>query len=296
VVLASRSQPEERRLSTVHVDSVDGVRLAVHELGGRAESPPLLVSHATGFHARCYQPVANHLAGRFRVWGVDHRGHGASTIPPGWQVDWSRFGVDTVRVVETIAPGGGLVGVGHSMGGAALLMAAHSRPELFDRLVLFEPIATPPSTSDLAGVDMRELPIVQGAMRRRRTFPSRPDALVNYREKPPLSSMVPEALWNYVEYGFRDAMGDDSEPCVELCCAPRYEAEIFMGGRDNGVWELLPEIETPCIVVGGVVLERQPSSNTESIADHLPNGKYVLAADQTHFGPFSHPAELAALV
>ena len=278
------------------VDSVDGVRLAVHELAGDSSLPPLLVSHATGFHARCYQPVADELAERFHVWGVDHRGHGASTIPADWIVDWSRFGVDTVRVAETVAPDGGLVGIGHSMGGASLLMAAHARRDLFDRLVLFEPIATPPVTSDLAGIDRRQLPIVQGALRRRRTFPSRADAVANYAEKPPLSLMEPAALQNYVEYGFRDAVDDAGHSLVELCCEPEYEAEIFMGGRDNGVWELLSEIETSCIIVGGEVLERQPSSNTEAVADRLPNGKYVLEAHQTHFGPFSHPAELAALV
>lgn len=280
---------------TGRIDSVDGVELAVHELAGDATRPPLLISHATGFHAHCYQPLADQLAGRFHVWGVDHRGHGASTLPPDWVVDWSRFGIDTVLVAETIAPDGGVVGVGHSMGGASLLMAAHARPELFDRLILFEPIAMPPATSDLARLDMRELPIVQAALGRRRTFSGRREAVDNYSRKPPLSLMVPDALWNYVEYGFRDAV-DDGQPVVELCCDPRYEAEIFVGARDNGVWELLPEIENDCVVVGGEVLERQPSSNTEAVADRLPNGKYVLEAHQSHFGPFSHPGELAALV
>lgn len=279
----------------LRVESVDGVDLAVHELAGTASLPPLLISHATGFHARCYSPVAERLGARFHVWGLDHRGHGASTIPAGWQVDWRRFGVDTVRVAETIAPGGALVGIGHSMGGASLLMAAHERPELFGRLVLFEPIAHPPATGDLAGVDMREMPIVQGALRRRATFPSRADALANYASKPPLSLMVPDALSDYVEYGFRDSVDEAGNPVVELCCSPELEADIFMGGRDNGVWALLPDIETPCIVVGGEVLERQPSSNTEAVAAHLADGKYVLEADQTHFGPFSHPTELAAL-
>ena len=40
-------------------------------------------------------------------------------------------------------PDGGLVGFGHSMGGAGLMMAAHRDPGLFDVIVAFEPIVFP---------------------------------------------------------------------------------------------------------------------------------------------------------
>lgn len=278
------------------VDSVDGVRLAVHEMAGSSASPPLLISHATGFHARCYLPLARALGDRFHVFGVDHRGHGASTVPDDWAVDWSRFGVDTVRVAEALAPDGGLIGVGHSMGGASLLMAAHARPGLFRQLTLFEPIAHRPAASDLAEVDMRDLPIVKGAFRRRRRFPSRADARANFARKPPLSLMRDDVLFQYVEHGFRDVVADDGSPVVELCCRPELEGGIFLGGRDNGVWPLLSEIDVPCRVIGGAVLDRQPSSSTEAIANELPHGEYVLLAHQTHLGPFSHPEEVAGLV
>lgn len=278
----------------LHTD--DGASIAVHAMAGRADMAPLLISHATGFHARCYQPVADALGDRFCVFGIDHRGHGDSTAPPGWSVDWHRFGVDTLEVARTIAPEGGLVGIGHSMGGASLLMAAHAAPDMFSHLVLFEPIAHPPRGSGLTGVEMRSLPIVQGALRRRRRFPSKVTAHDNYASKPPMSQMTPEVLTNYVEHGFRDVIGDDGIAEVELCCAPEFEADIFMGGRDNGVWELLHEVETPCTVIGGHVEAMQPSASTEQIADELPAGRYLLLAHQTHFGPFSHPDELAALV
>lgn len=274
----------------------DGAAIAVYELDGDGRHPPLLISHATGFHAHCYVPVARALGDRFHVFALDHRGHGDSALPDGWNVDWAQFGRDTISVAQTVAPHGGLVGVGHSMGGASLLMAAHARPDLFDHLVLFEPIANPPRADDLADVDMRTIPIVQGAMRRRRQFPSRRDARDNYAGKPPMSMMTDEVLNLYVEHGFREVIDEHGDPAVELCCSPAFEAEIFMGGRDNGVWELLADIDVPCTVIGGAVVEMQPSRNTEAIAERLPHGRYVLLDHQTHFGPFSHPDELAALV
>lgn len=279
-----------------HVTSNDGVSIAVHELAGSSDLPPLLISHATGFHAHCYVPIARALGDRFHCLALDYHGHGESAPVPDWTVDWSHFGDDALAVAEAIAPDGGLTGFGHSMGGAALLMAAHRRPELFDRLVLFEPIAHPPPESDLSEQELRQLPIVSGAIRRRARFGSFQEAYENYRGKPPLSLMVDEVLHNYVDYGFRSIVDEHDQPAIELRCMPEVEAGIFMTARDNGVWAMLPAIDTPTLVIGGRVEELQPSAGTRPIADELPHAEYLLLDHQTHFGPFSHPHEVAALI
>ena len=77
------------------VASTDGVHLAVHDLGGAGR--PLLVSHATGFHGRCYLPMAGALAGRFHSIGFDYRGHGDTPRPDG-PVVWERYGDDAVAM------------------------------------------------------------------------------------------------------------------------------------------------------------------------------------------------------
>ncbi len=279
-----------------HVPSSDGVTLAVHELAGSSELPPLLLSHATGFHAHCYVPIARALGDRFHCLALDYRGHGESTQVPGWKVDWARFGDDALAVAHAVAPEGGLVGFGHSMGGSALVMAACREPSLFSRLVLFEPIAHQPGRSDLSEADMRTIPIVSGALRRRTRFASHDDAYGNFRSKPPMSLMTDDALRNYVDFGFRDVVDEFGGPAVELRCSPQLEAGIFMTGRDNGVWPLLAGLLTPAVVIGGRVEEMQPSSGTEAFAAQVPNGEYVLLSHQTHFGPFSHPEEIADFI
>jgi pimeloyl-ACP methyl ester carboxylesterase len=276
------------------VRSSDGVDVAVHEFGGAPGAPPLLLSHATGFHAHCYRPTALRLTDRFRVYGLDYRGHGETAAPDGWHVDWERFGDDAHAVARAIAPDGGLVGVGHSMGGAALLMAAHRDPGRFDRLVLYEPIAIP---DDAPQVPMDDHPIVLGALRRRQVFDSYDDAIENYRDKLPLSVMTPEVLRLYVEHGFRPIAGDDGAPAgVEIVCTADIEAGIFARSRDNGVWHLLPGIATPTTVVAGHVDELQPSGRCAAIAARLPDARSVDLPHQSHLGPFSHPDEFADLV
>ena len=114
-----------------------GSSVAVHDLAGMAgpDHPLLLVAHATGFHGWAYQPLAAHLAPPFHVVAADLRGHGDTPPPPAWEVAWVDYGDDATAVADRLGaePGGerGLVAFGHSMGGAALLMAAARRPERF---------------------------------------------------------------------------------------------------------------------------------------------------------------------
>jgi pimeloyl-ACP methyl ester carboxylesterase len=270
------------------VASTDGVHLAVHDLGGAGR--PLLVSHATGFHGRCYLPMAGALAGRFHSIGFDYRGHGDTPRPDG-PVVWERYGDDAVAMGRAMrdAFGAPVPAFGHSMGGACLLMAAHREPGLFSRIVVFEPIVFPP-----AGIRPQgdESPLAAGARRRRATFPGYDAAIANFAAKPPLMGFTPEALDAYVRYGF--AEGDDGQ--VHLKCRPETEAETFEGGGGHDTWNVLPEIDTPVLVVAGVVQPMQPSSIAAGVAERLPVATYLEVPEFDHFAPMTHPAEMAELV
>lgn len=274
--------------------SSDGVTVALHELAGSASLPTLLISHATGFHARCYVPIAELLGDRFHSFGLDFRGHGETELGRDVVIDWSRFGDDAIAVATELAEP--IVGFGHSMGGAALLMAAHRDPARFERLVLFEPIVFEPAPAGLTHGEIGANPMVGAALRRRRTFASFDAAYDNFSDKPPMSVMTTAVLRNYVDHGFRTIVDDDGTAAVTLRCAPEVEAGIFLGARANGVWDLLPQIETPCVIVAGVVEVNQPSSRAHAIAERLPHASCVQLDHQTHFGPFSHPAEIADLI
>jgi pimeloyl-ACP methyl ester carboxylesterase len=279
------------------VASTDGVAVAVHHLAPGPPDSPLLLSHATGFHARAYRPVAAALADAFDGWGHDARGHGSTPAPPDWNADWRRFGDDATAVarwlVDRSGTEGQLVGFGHSMGGATLLMAAHRHPGMFRALVLFEPIVPPPDVGDH---DPEESPLVQGARRRRRGFASYQDAIDNFRSKPPMESFDAQALEEYVRGGFRPVDADDPEGPVELTCDPQVEAATFANSRGSGLWSLLSSMSTPTLVVGGRTDEGDPPALfAEPIADALRNGRYLLS-HLDHFGPFVDPVAVAGMV
>lgn len=271
------------------VPSTDGVQIAVHDLGGTGST--LLVSHATGFHGRCYLPLAHELRSVAHSIGFDYRGHGDTPRPAG-AVDWQSYGDDaeamaTWLVERTGAP---IDAFGHSMGGACLLMAAHRNPGLFRRLVVFEPIVFPPDGL-AGGPSDGESPMVAGARRRRASFPSYEAAIANYAAKPPLNAFTPQSLDAYVRYGF--AQGDGE---VHLKCTPDTEASTFASGGAHRTWDVLPEIHTEVLVVAGVVQPMQPSRIAEDVAAQLPNGRYLQRDELDHFGPMTHPREIAAIV
>lgn len=274
----------------MRVASSDHVSVAVHEFGGAGR--PLLLSHATGFHGYCYLPIADELSDEFASFALDYRGHGDTARPDDWQVDWDRYGDDALAAARAVAPDGGLVGFGHSMGGAGLLMAAHREPGLFDVIVAFEPIVFPPREVDPHdGTENNGTLLSRGARKRRASFGSFDEAIANYSSKPPMMAFDPDVLRLYVAHGFRPAPEG-----VRLKCDPEHEARTFDTGGTHTTWATLPEIDTRVIVVAGQVDEFGPAAIACEIAERLPNAAYVEHDEWNHFTPFIDPAAMATIV
>ncbi len=274
----------------MRVPSSDHVSVAVHEFGGTGR--PLLLSHATGFHGYCYLPIADELGDEFTGYALDYRGHGDTPRPHDWQVDWERYGDDALAAARAVAPDGGLVGFGHSMGGAGLLMAAVRDPGLFDLIVAFEPIVFPPREIDPHdGTENNGTILSRGARKRRRSFESFDAAIANYRSKPPMDAFDPDVVRLYVAHGFRPAPEG-----VRLKCDPEHEARTFDTGGGHTTWAHLPEVGTRVVVAAGEVDEFGPAAIAREISEELPNAAYIERSEWDHFAPFVDPAGMASLI
>jgi pimeloyl-ACP methyl ester carboxylesterase len=273
----------------LRVETPDGLRLAVHAHGG--DGPPVLLCHATGFHGAVWDPVAAELGGDLDRWAVDFRGHGASVVPEGSPLqDWAAFGVDVLAVVDGLGlPPGGVLGVGHSMGGAALLLAEQARPGTFRGIWAFEPI-TPPRAAMPGGPN----PLSEGARRRRPVFASAADALANFAAKPPFDRLRADALHAYVRHGF--VPDPEAGPqAVRLACRPEDEARVYEGGGSHGAFERLGEVGCPVVVAHGED-PVGPASFAPLVADALPHGRLEPIAHVGHFGPLESPTAIAAAI
>ncbi len=297
-----------RRAPLSPVPSTDQVQLAVHDLGtvpgaeGGVAGRPILLAHATGFHGMVWQPLAAHLTG-FHAVAPDLRGQGDSSPPVGRDMDWNGFADDVLAVVDAWGVDE-LVAVGHSKGGAALLLAEQRRPGTFRALWLLRaggvPRRRPRRTARVRGAHAvgadqpggAHNPLAAGALRRRATFASRQAAYDNYASKLPLSVLDPEALHAYVDHGF----ADQPDGTVALKCRPEVESAIFTMASDNGAFDHLSEVRCPVTIARGTEESFGPAAFAQPVVDALPRGRLATFDHLGHFGPLERPAEVAAAI
>lgn len=271
------------------VTTTDGVEIALHDLGG--QGPPLLFAHATGFHGLVFAPVAERLSDRFRCFALDERGHGDSGLPPDLDFDWHGLGRDVLAAVDGLGWQTPL-GVGHSGGGAALLLAEQARPGTFRALYCFEPIVFPPTGPFPAGESTDGNPLATSARRRREVFSSRQEAFDNYASKPPFDRLATEALHAYVDHGFED-MGDGR---VRLKCRGETEARVYENASPYDAYDRLPDVSCPVTVACGAASGTFGPELVEALARRLPRSRGEIVPDVGHFGPLEDPDALAAAI
>jgi pimeloyl-ACP methyl ester carboxylesterase len=259
----------------MRVSSTRGVTIHVHELGGAGE--PLLICHATGFCGRAYEPLAAVLAGRFRVWSVDFRGHGLSGAPADGDYSWDRMADDVLAAAQALSPRGIRV-LGHSMGGGAALLAESRRPGTLAAAYLFEPAILRASDPSRAAA------MAEQTRRRAAVFASRAEARDRLKSRPAYATWRDDALDAFVEHGLADL----PDGRVALRCSPEHEAACYLSPTTSIAD--VTNVRIPVAIAAGLepdVFGAELSARELSAA--IPHARLVEHPGLGHFGPFEDP-------
>ena len=273
----------EAELRTI---SSRGIELAAWDWPG--ENPPLLFVHATGFHGRCWDRIVREL-GDLRSIEIDLRGHGQSSKPaPPYH--WPEFGRDVVAVAEALHLDSA-IGVGHSLGGHALVTAVLERPETCASLLLIDPTifepwfyGTPPGDSSYIA-------------RRRNVWKSSEEMFERFRDRSPFSVWQPEVLWDYCNFGLRRQNGE-----FVLACPPEIEAAVYAACAEPeaSLYPRLGGISQPVTVMrAGTpwspgVFDLNSSPAAASLAAAFAHGRDLHLTDHSHYIPMESPGLVAA--
>lgn len=334
-------------MRVLHVPSTDGVVLEVQDravsssapggAGVEREAPVVfLLAHANGFHGRVFDPLVDALVRHdrpARVVTFDMRAHGGSTAPLASTarsrleaLRWDRFADDVLAVVDALGVRGRCVGVGHSLGGHAMLRAEARRPGTFASIVAHEPIFVVPDDALPRGT--AKTPLAEAAARRRRRFASREAALAAFASKPPLDALHPDALRAYCEHGFTSASANEkggereseSESRwrtgeararagreVQLAMAPEDESAVFSAGAEEaGALPAIANRRLKCpvtIICGSTAVPGAPGAAAYAaviapvIVEALRAGGAEARLESkpamNHFGPIQDPESFA---
>ena len=273
---------------------LNGVQLAYFEWGAsRAELPSLLLLHATGFHGRVWDRIVESFPG-FHVLALEQRGHGRSekALVDHWRI----FGEDLAGFVQTLGLRR-LVGVGHSMGGHALIEGAASSVA-FSRLILLDPtVAAPADYARGISIWFGEGP--HPAARRKNRFASPEEMMQRIAGKSSFPLFEPRILKDYCLHGLLP----DESGGYRLACPPEIEASIYMSSLSNrAVYDRLRTLDIPVTLVRarrrppGVAHDFAASPTWPELAREFPQARDLHWADCSHFIPMQRPEEVAGLI
>lgn len=273
------------------------VRLTWFEWGAQG-APTVLLVHATGFHARCWDRTVAALPGGYRAIAVDMRGHGRSGRQAPYL--WETFGRDLEELVEGLGIQEA-IGVGHSMGGHCVTQVAARRPGTFSRLVLVDPVIFDPqayATDRHRGYDMAE---DHPVARRRNRWSSWEEMYERFSDRHPFSLWRPDVLEDYCRYGLLPRNDGDG---YELACPPLVEASVYLGNTQTDIHPLIPGLTLPVTVLRA--RPRDPGDTPEldfsksptwpGLAQEFPGGRDVYLPALTHFIPMQDPELVARFI
>jgi pimeloyl-ACP methyl ester carboxylesterase len=226
--------------------------------------------------------VVAHLRGR-HCFAIDARGHGHSSKPaPPYR--WRSFGEDVAAVVSQLKLSGAF-GVGHSMGGHSVTLAAALRPNTFSALLLLDPVIR--NSEEYVGPWKQ----AQFVAKRRNRWASPQEMYARFEDRAPFDAWDQNVLRDYCEYGLLP----DGDGFI-LACPPEIEAAIYENSPspESNIYPEIASMQIPVhIVRAGKQLDpanfMASSPTAPDLASNFAHATDLCVADHSHFIPMEAP-------
>jgi pimeloyl-ACP methyl ester carboxylesterase len=267
----------------------------IYEFGGAGSV--LHFALANGFAPQTYKPLLDPLTDRYRVITLPPRALWDGETPPAKAITWKAF------VAQDLIQGlrdydlRDVIGVGHSFGGVATLLASIVEPQRFKAIVLLDPTILPPSI--MRAVQLARIfraSFVNGmakrAESRRNQFESVEEAYAYFREKRLFADWSDEAVRLYAE-----TLKPMDTGAYTLGWAREWEAFYFRTFY-AGTWGDIGKVsrDIPILAVRGGKSDTFYPKAAEILQRKLPHMDYAVVAGHGHLFPQSAPDETRTII
>ncbi|MCU0823655.1 MAG: alpha/beta hydrolase [Leptospira sp.] len=245
--------------------------------------PTIFFCHANGYSAGCYRTYFEELTKSNRVVALDFLGHGKSES--NLQYDSWYFFRDQILAVIDKENLSGITGIGHSLGGASLLLASIKNPNFFRKILAFDPVILGIKLITLAKLFGN--PLAKSAIKRRTEFQSIELVRRAYKKFPQFSNFDTMIFEDYLKSCF--VQKPDSK-VVSLAGDPRVEAKTFAMAHYSVYFQFYKLTTEAHICIPNPFEVCSPALGKMLIRNNR-DSSLTIWNDATHFFPFEKPKE-----
>ena len=250
-----------------------GLRFHYREWG-RPGAPPLVLLHGFGAHARLWDTFARAVAGDYRIFALDQRGHGETAWADAYSVDLMI--ADLVAFVRALRLDRFAL-VGHSMGGRNAYGYAAQHQETLTQLVLVD--IAPEIPAEASNRVRRTMAQTSD------TFDSPEEAFAAVRAAnpfPPDDELRARTLAGLM-------LREDGRWTFRYDPALRDPGRFRMPFDPAANWALLRSIATPTLLVRGAESDLLDPAIARRVAEEMPACTLVTVPAAGHPVPLDNP-------
>ena len=270
------------------------------ELGGADNAPVMHLATANGFVPQSYNLFTRHFTPDYHVVSLPPRVLWGEGAPPPFEEaqSWSALADDFLTGIKQYGLSD-IVAIGHSFGGIATLLAALKEPHHFKALILLDPTILPEPILQAIRFATEshqhdQMPLVAGALRRRKTYPTLEDGFEHLRPKSLFADWSDDALRLYLEHGTQATESGERH----LTWSADWEAYYF-GTAYTDSWDMVPQLTQltmPMLFLAGGDSDTYTPDSAQKVADLIPNATHQAIEGYGHLFPQANPDESASIV
>ncbi|GJJ72033.1 hypothetical protein EMPS_04390 [Entomortierella parvispora] len=268
----------------------------------RIKTLPILFAHANGFHKEVWEPVMARLGSPWcnsDMYALDLRNMGESAVLNKDvledQCNWYWYARDVLKMIDTFGLKN-VIGVGHSVGASAFILAESLRPGTFSSIIAIEPTMFPDGW--YVNLPLAENPMGQATLRRRDVWKDRLHAREDLLSKKFFRAIHPEAFEIYLEHGMLEGVKEDGSTFLTLK-GPKFQEAITFANEGNAVHDAfnrLADLHIPVYLILGETSDINPPALGSAKLKNCKYGSLDVVKGSGHLVCLEKPEEVTILM